>query len=147
MSNNANNIYAISINKPNKSLRIHLMSCNSRIVHNNDGGNQCHTIDLTLEKAKEIFDTSDYIDKNFCNHCLKEYVIDKPNINTNILNGSSIVDKDILIELLKELPINSKVCMSQNGEASQGDIAHFFKFPNQLVKKVYYNGEWVEDRT
>lgn len=145
MSTNTKGIYAISINKPNKSIRIHLMSCSSRTVHINNAKNQIHITDLSLEAAKEIFDLVIYNDKNYCMHCLKEYAIKKSNKNTNVLNEPCIVDKDILIELLGKLPINSKISMSQDSNASQGDIAYFFKFPDQLVKKVYYNGNWFEE--
>lgn len=102
-----NNIYAISINKPKKSLRIHLMSCKRRILHDNEAENQIHIPNLTFDIAKEIFNTSTHENKNFCFHCLKELVIDKSNVGTKILADKIIGDMGGTVEslLINELSI------------------------------------------
>ena len=64
--------YAISVNKPRRSVRIHLMTCGSRKVHMNKKGNQMHIEDLNLETARKINESYEYEDKNFCDLCLKE---------------------------------------------------------------------------
>ena len=64
--------YAISVNKPRRSVRIHLMTCGSRKVHMNKKGNQIHIEDLNLETARKINESYEYEDKNFCDLCLKE---------------------------------------------------------------------------
>ena len=64
--------YAISVNKPRRSVRIHLMTCGSRKVHMNKKGNQIHIEDLNLETARKINESYEYEDKNFCDLCLRE---------------------------------------------------------------------------
>lgn len=64
--------YAISVNKPRRSARIHLMTCSSRKVHTNKKGNQIHIEDLNLETARKINESYEYEDKNFCDLCLRE---------------------------------------------------------------------------
>lgn len=52
--------YAISVNKPRRSVRIHLMTCGSRKVHMNKKGNQIHIEDLNLETARKINESYEY---------------------------------------------------------------------------------------
>lgn len=53
-------------------------------------------------------------------------------LESEVSSDNDLLSRDELIEALKKLPDDSKICITQDGNYAEGDLAYIFKTPFKI---------------